>query len=343
MATDDPYPPDAKAGESQDENEDEDNEITSSSVAQDNFVDGERPAEVHPARAYSRSSRYQAANKELRVHELLALLTCFVFPLLGAYLLHAIRGQLSRPSEGLVSDYNLTIFMLAAEMRPLAHLIKIIQSRTIFLQRRLNENPYKPAPDEASDPQLLSLLARLSAVEASASGQGNQSKTNSLSSPTPPVATLTAEIRRAVQPDLDALNRAVRRYEKRATMQAMQTESRLVDLEIRLNDALSLAAAAAQSGQRQRYGFAAILLDWFCAGVVLPTQAAWGLMILPAKLGSSILSVGGVLLGSRATAAAAVKMDRRTAMRKEGAYVVVDGERLQRRASKRNQASGREH
>ena len=57
---------------------------------------------------------HEAATNELYTHEMLALLSCFLFPLLGAYLLHTIRSQLSRPSEGLVSDYNLTIFLLAS-------------------------------------------------------------------------------------------------------------------------------------------------------------------------------------------------------------------------------------
>ena len=48
--------------------------------------------------------------------------------MLGAYLLHTIRGQLTRPSEGLVSDYNLTIFLCAAEIRPVSHLIKMIHA-----------------------------------------------------------------------------------------------------------------------------------------------------------------------------------------------------------------------
>jgi hypothetical protein len=52
------------------------------------------------------------AHKELRTNEMLALFTCFIGPLVGACLLHAIRSQLTRPAEGLVSNYNLTIFVM---------------------------------------------------------------------------------------------------------------------------------------------------------------------------------------------------------------------------------------
>ncbi|KAG9920310.1 hypothetical protein KCU98_g22357, partial [Aureobasidium melanogenum] len=60
-----------------------------------------------------KSQEQEDAAANLRQHELLALISTFLFPACAAYLLHVIRGQLSRPSEGLVSDYNLTIFLLA--------------------------------------------------------------------------------------------------------------------------------------------------------------------------------------------------------------------------------------
>ncbi|KAK2935623.1 hypothetical protein FoTM2_003566 [Fusarium oxysporum f. sp. vasinfectum] len=63
------------------------------------------------------SNQQQEALAELYYYEIIALASCFILPLLGAYLLHAIRSQLSRPSEGLVSNYNLTIFLLVAELR----------------------------------------------------------------------------------------------------------------------------------------------------------------------------------------------------------------------------------
>ena len=65
------------------------------------------------------------------MHEMMALAWCFAFPALSSYLLHTIRGQLSRPSEGLVSDYNLTIFLFAAELRPISHLIGMVRARTV--------------------------------------------------------------------------------------------------------------------------------------------------------------------------------------------------------------------
>lgn len=241
-----------------------------------------KPARRAPAR--------EAATNELYTHELLALLSCFLFPALGAYLLHAIRGQLTRPSEGLISNYNLSIFLLASELRPTAHLVKLIQARTLHLQRAVGANPRALAPGPMGG-DLKDVTRRLEDLEAR----------NAIAAPSNPAAeptlsgkqsaVLTMEVRRSMQPDLDALNRAVRRYEKRATLQAFQTESRLHDLESRLNDAISLAAAAAHSAQHKR-GFTGVVVEWTATAIVIPLQALGAFASIPVKTSASFLTWG---------------------------------------------------
>ena len=231
-----------------------------------------------------RPAHAEAAAKELYRHELLALLSCFVAPLLGAYLLHTLRDQLSRPSEGLVSNYNLTIFLLASELRPMAHLVKLVQSRTLHLQRIVNSNPYTTVDAPPVDTK--TLLHRLEELEsrprAESPGSTNAADANLNGK-------LTAEVRREIQPDLDALTRAVRRYEKRATLQAFQTETKLLDLEARVGDAVSLAAAAVS--KRDKAGFS----GWVTTAVTVPLQILGAIAGLPFTVISSL--VGLVRLG----------------------------------------------
>lgn len=238
---------------------------------------------------------HEAATNELYTHELLALLSCFLFPALGAYLLHTIRGQLTRPSEGLVSNYNLTIFLLASELRPMAHLVKLIQARTLHLQRVVSANPYDSTKGSVGEVQ--DLTRRLEDLEArnSIATTNNPAAEPTLSGKQS--AVLTTEVRRSLQPDLDALNRAVRRYEKRATLQAFQTESKLHDLESRLNDAISLAAAAANNTQHQ--GFAGIIVEWAASAVVLPIQAFGALVTLPLKAATGLVHWGKGKIGGQ--------------------------------------------
>ena len=79
------------------------------------------------------STHERAALRELQIHELFALGLCFVGPLIGAYILHIIRNQIS--VHDLMSNLHLTLFILGAELRPVRHLIKLLQVRTLHLQR----------------------------------------------------------------------------------------------------------------------------------------------------------------------------------------------------------------
>jgi hypothetical protein len=267
----------------------DDNALSSSQTALDE-VPEDQPASNPRPKSLRRPPSHEAAAKELYRHELLALLSCFLFPVLGAYLLHTIRSQLSRPSEGLVSNYNLTIFLLASELRPMAHLVKLVQSRTLHLQRIVKSNPYNNERDITHVKDLVRRVEELEARSSNLQSSGNDSTMEPALSGKQS-AMLTAEVRRALQPDLDALNRAVRRYEKRATLQAFQTDSRLLDLEARLNDAISLAAAAANNGLLQR-GFTSLIFAWAASAIVLPFQALGAFARLPIKVTTALIRFG---------------------------------------------------
>ncbi|KAG8532205.1 uncharacterized protein KY384_003846 [Bacidia gigantensis] len=256
----------------------------------------------------------ESAASELRIHELFALFTCFLSPIIGAWLLHHIRGQLSRPSEGLVSNYNLTIFLLASEIRPLSHLIKLVQARTLSLQRIVASNPYQNSPN--SNEKINDLTNRITELESNTSDTQPRSPTATLQQQ----SDILAATRKSFQPDLDALNRAVRRYEKRATLLTMQTESRLQDLEKKLADAITLAAAAERSSQasKQRRG-STVILEWISAALLLPVQVGWSIISLPGKVLAAALIYVEDAVGVR------VRREMKTAGKEK--RVGSDGER----------------
>lgn len=174
----------------------------------------------------------------------------------------------------------------------MAHLTKLIQSRTLHLQRVVAETPYTGANGNGKEAEnLKELLQRIEDLESRSSSSNNPPPNQELALTGKQSAQVTTEVRKALQPDLDALNRAVRRYEKRATLQTFQTESRLQDLESRLNDAISLAAAAANSGQRHRT-FTGILVEWGATAVVLPLQAFATIAGLPFKTLAAVINYG---------------------------------------------------
>lgn len=289
----------------------EEDESEQSNTKKDTGATTQRP-EPQP-RDLPRMESESRAVAELRIHELLALFACFLSPVLGGWLLHAIRSQLSRPSEGLVSNYNLTVFLLASEIRPLSHLIKIVQARTLYLQRTVGA-------DTHGDPNLgvhaiTDMAKRLDELEAFVSQSSAPGKAPDAVSGDR--IQIKNEVRNSLQPDLDALNRAVRRYEKRMVALTMQTESRLQELDSRMSDAITLAAASERSStqQRSRRGSSAlILVDWMSSAVLLPLRAAWVTISFPAKLLSMLMGTVEEYVGNK------VRREMRTAGRTSGGH-----------------------
>ncbi|KAI4606096.1 hypothetical protein J4E80_010304 [Alternaria sp. BMP 0032] len=224
------------------------------------------------------SRAQKEAREALKRSEMLAFLGCFLGPLLGALLMHTIRGQLMR-AEGIVSDANLSIFLLIAEIPPVNRLIKMRTERILHLQRIVREAPREPA--RSADTQQLS--QRITELEGRIDGppSANNNEVD--------VEKLSAEVRQTTQLQLDALNRAVRRYEKRHMAQSLQIEARFQDLEARLGDTLALAAAAARTGQRP--GVIAMTLSWIAGTISYMLQMTWDIAMYPFRTAAVAVSV----------------------------------------------------
>ncbi|KAH9811721.1 hypothetical protein Tdes44962_MAKER05869 [Teratosphaeria destructans] len=232
----------------------------------------------------------------LRHQEILALLATFVFPMLAAWLLHVIRAQLSRPSGTLVSDYNLSVFLLAAEIRPTRQLVRLMASRTLNLQRTATglDDPFSNRTAETRS-TISALLQRVSELEAKISQHQVIPSTVAVADKSD-VNELSTELRKRYEPRLEGLERAVRRYEKRSTTLALLTEQRLNSLENRLQDALSLAAVAAQHSQKR--GVIAWSLETVSTFFTVPFRLVWTFVALPITLAEDVYDkVKVVLLG----------------------------------------------
>jgi len=214
------------------------------------------PEDESPAPATGGTdAQREAAERELYRNEVLALLFCFLGPCLGGWLLHTIRSQLSRPSEGLVSNFNLTIFVLAAELRPMAQVIELVKCRSVHLQRVVHRPP-KSRVDE--------VVERVEGLNEEVKQLGK---------------ILGTAVTRAEE--VEALNRAVRRYERKEAIQSAQTEARIVELDNQLKDVLTLAAAA--SSIQRRETFPGALVEWIPGVIVVPFLMLWRFVGLPAR------------------------------------------------------------
>lgn len=272
-----------------------------------------RPSSERPRRVQDNTAREQAT-ASLRSQELFALLACFVFPIGAAYLLHVIRSQLSRPSESLVSDYNLTIFVLAAEFWPARQVIRLVAARTLHLQR-VASGLDDPAAEHLvkGSSESVGMLARIEALEAQLAGGSLVSESTPILQPSD-LAGLDTKIQKRLEPRLDSLDRAVRRYEKRYATLAMVTEQRFQNLETRLQDTLSLAAVAAQHSQSST-GIVRSAVATSIEIIILPAKLAWELVTWPIKVVDEVVDRFKVLmLGPRASSK---KDDKRKVPRAE--------------------------
>lgn len=216
----------------------------------------------------------------LRRTETVALVWCFLGPLLGAWLLHTMRIFLSPSSESLMNDVNLSVFVLVAEARPFALVCRLEKSRVHRLQTvaYLDPRAASQAPEE-----LRNIAQRLDLLESRLVSVSESQEKKDVSK-----EVISSSVRQDLQPQLDALNRAVRRYEKRSVVQTMQTEARLNELEARLRDALSLAAAAARNGQKPGLVFRA--LEWIGGLIVYWTRSAWAVLVYPVYVAGNCLA-----------------------------------------------------
>jgi hypothetical protein len=260
----------------------------------------------HPtAEQSSRETRVSSANRNLRRFEVLALTSCFFSPVGVSFLLHALRPHLSRPSGGLVSNSNLTLFVLAAEVRPVLHLCALISQKTLYWQRIVS--PLKT--DSPGQSELREMLKRIESLEsqrdtATHAPEDNfslngTSQPNNQPSSSDSADSLIATVKQALQPQIDALNRAVRRYEKRSAAQSALLDARLRQADGRAADALTLAAAAMRDAATARKpkpkspSLAGSLVGGVLAAARGVVSAVVDLLLFPWRL---IVGTGGYFL-----------------------------------------------
>jgi hypothetical protein len=259
-------------------------------------------AEAETEGATNKSSRNvearQHASIELRKQELFALFATFTFPAVAAYLLHVIRAQLSRGPTGLVSDYNICVFLLGAEYWPCRQVARLISARTLHLQRTVAELDLDDDdPSPMSKDSVSSLNIRIAELEARVADQSLLAPNMSMAQKAD-VTDLASEIRKRYEPRLEGLERAVRRYEKRSTTLAMVTEQRLQNIEMRLQDTLSLAAAAAHHSQER--GPASKTFSALTSMITAPLKLMWSLCLWPFHVLEELYAkLKIVLLGSK--------------------------------------------
>jgi hypothetical protein len=230
------------------------------------------------------------ASRELHRHELAALATCFIFPLVSAWLLDVMRANLSRPSDGLVANTNLWIFLMLAELKPVSHILKLVQARTLHLQRVVAA---ESLPLHERPSRILELAKRLDMIEAqlavseqptSPKDKGKQSQDTQNQGLDFSKPQIVAEVLNRIQPDMDSLNRALQQQENRRKKLSTSTDQRLRDLETRLaamhSDVRRLRSRPADVGAPSSLPRP---VHWIPSIITLPVQLLWSVIRFPMR------------------------------------------------------------
>jgi hypothetical protein len=222
------------------------------------------------------------AQADLRRTELLALTMCVFSPLIGGYLLHCIRHFLSRPSEGLVSSFNITLFVMAAELRPVMTLMELVKQRSLHLQKVVHKEAFsgRSVDVESLDKRVAEMQNTVEVLGISLGDiQGGRDE-------------VVTGVREGVRGEIEALNRfpysgilanvgAVRRYEKNLALHRAHTEDRINLLSSRLHD---LCLVVAESNYHSSG-----IISFFFAFPVYVLKTLYSVFSLPAAVFSRAL------------------------------------------------------
>ncbi|GAO50134.1 hypothetical protein G7K_4269-t1 [Saitoella complicata NRRL Y-17804] len=209
-------------------------------------------------------TRRDEAIDQLEMMENIALLSCFAGPLVGGLLLHWIRTALSRSSEGMVSNFNITLFVLAAEMRPMSQAMKLLERKTLHLQTLVHQPPAGRVTRLIG--QVEDLQKSLREVSATVSAFESEK--------------LVADAREGVRPDLEAVQRAVRRYEKKEAMHRAHAEERIAAIERKMDDVMEVILKSEKTMTRQ-WSTIGVLFGYIRQLALLPLMLTLSLLSLP--------------------------------------------------------------
>ena len=170
-----------------------------------------------PNQDASTEDRYcRLASSELRSLELFYLTVTVLSPLMGALFLRTIMNTLSPTS---ISWFSISLFVLATGLRPWRHVIERLQERTTDLHDIVH---YPPSDMEKAQSQLDLLSEKVAMLEAE------------LKVTKARLETISAEIYEHVEVTYDAMEKVVRRQEKRteATKGALETRLSRVEKDV---------------------------------------------------------------------------------------------------------------
>ena len=204
--------------------------------------------------------------KQLAHAELQAFGGLLMGPLLGAMLLNYVRNTMARPANGLITNFNITVFVLAAELRPLKIAFQYLDNRSERLQRDLTD--VAPARYDELMEKVNRIEMRLIENDRMQSHRGQHSDQifHSVSASSPDGSQ-----------DLEQIKHALRRFERHEAQLQQQYEEKLYSIERKLADMGGQARHVQSHGSPLARAVTSI--------ISFPARVVWAVLTLPARSG----------------------------------------------------------
>lgn len=200
------------------------------------------------------TAKQREVSRQLWYAELQAFGGLIFAPICGAALLHYVRGTMARPANGLITNFNITVFILAAEIRPLKIAYTYLTARSEQLQEELID----VAPSRYDD--LANKMATMESELQYLKGEAGKSD----------LAHMNGSMDHS---ELDQIKQALRRFERHETQLKQHYEEKLYSLERQLADLTHKSPIV----QERRHSSP---LDLF----FLPIKVFWALFTFPLRL-----------------------------------------------------------
>ncbi|KAI9316900.1 hypothetical protein BX666DRAFT_1947820 [Dichotomocladium elegans] len=218
----------------------------------------------------------QSISDELRRHELAGLVWVVLSPILAGYTLQYSRYFLSN-YERYMSSFNVIIFVLAASLKPLAHVLMLLRERTLYLQSEM----------QGSESQVKILQRKMDLME------------DELDTLRKAFATKKdlGQVTDGLNPTIQHLAKTIRRFEKKESEIRSWSESRFSAIEQKVQEFDEFICYRIEEEQRQSAHGMVVTL------VLLP----FNITLWIAKRMTGLLPGPRALLGSTASVATTSK------------------------------------
>lgn len=176
--------------------------------------------------------RRQLITAELRRHELAGLIWVVLSPAIAGYSLRYSRYLLSNVDR-YISGFNVTVFILAASIKPLSHIISLLHERTLFLQSEA----------AISESQIHVLQTKLDLLEKELFGLRKAFATKK---------DLGQVVSEDINPTLQHLAKALKRFEKRDVALRTWSEEQFTSLDLKVREFDQYILYRIEQDQRQQ-------------------------------------------------------------------------------------------